>query len=82
MRENAEALAEAVSRDFGHRSPAETRLLELFPSYEAIADALKVPCSCAEDPQTNVVIGCGKAVENMQDLGQFLDDNRRRLMGR
>ena len=40
LRENAEALAEAVSRDFGHRSPAETRLLELFPSYEAIADAL------------------------------------------
>ena len=40
LRENAEALAEAVSRDFGHRSTAETRLLELFPSYEAIADAL------------------------------------------
>ena len=40
LRDNAEALAEAVSRDFGHRSSAETRLLELFPSYEAIADAL------------------------------------------
>ena len=39
LRENAEALAAAVSRDFGHRSPAETRLLELFPCYEALADA-------------------------------------------
>lgn len=39
LRDNAEALAEAVSRDFGHRSSAETRLLELFPSHEAIADA-------------------------------------------
>ena len=55
---------------------------EMFGLCEAIADALKVPCSCAEDPQTNVVIGCGKALENMQDLGKFLDDSRRRLIGR
>ena len=40
LRQNAEALAEAVSRDFGHRSSAETRLLELFPCYEALDDAL------------------------------------------
>ncbi len=39
LRENAEAIADAVSRDFGHRSPAETRLLELFPAHEAIAHA-------------------------------------------
>lgn len=49
---------------------------------EAIADTLKVPCSCAEDPQNNVVIGCGRAVENMADLGKFLDDGRRRMLGR
>jgi len=55
---------------------------ELFGLCEAIADALKVPCSVAEDPQTNVVIGCGKALENLADLGKFLDDNRRRLIGR
>ena len=55
---------------------------EMFGLCEAIADALKVPCSCAEDPQTNVVMGCGRALENMHDLGQFLDDGRRRLMGR
>ena len=40
LRDNAEALADAVRCDFGHRSPAETRLLELFPCYEAIAHAL------------------------------------------
>jgi rod shape-determining protein MreB and related proteins len=55
---------------------------ELFGLCEAIADALKVPCSVAEDPQTNVVMGCGKALENLADLGKFLDDNRRRLLGR
>ena len=51
---------------------------ELFGLCEAISDALKVPCACAEDPQTNVVMGCGCALENMRDLGRFLDDNRRR----
>ena len=55
---------------------------ELFGLCEAIADALKVPCYCAEDPQNNVVMGCGRALENLHDLGQFLDDGRRRLMGR
>ena len=39
LRENAEAIALAVSQDFGHRALAETRLLELFPSYEAIRHA-------------------------------------------
>ena len=54
----------------------------LFGLCEAIADTLKVPCSCAEDPQNNVVIGCGRALENMADLGKFLDDGRRRMLGR
>ncbi len=40
LRSNAGALMEAVSRDFGHRSPSETRLLELFPCYAAIRHAL------------------------------------------
>ncbi|WP_300320808.1 coniferyl aldehyde dehydrogenase [Accumulibacter sp.] len=39
LRDNEPAIADAVSRDFGHRSPAETRLLELFPSHEAIRHA-------------------------------------------
>jgi coniferyl-aldehyde dehydrogenase len=41
LRANADALAEAVRSDFGHRSLAETRLLELFPCYEAISHARK-----------------------------------------
>ena len=41
LRTHAPALAEAVSADFGHRSPAETRLLELFPSLAAIDHAQK-----------------------------------------
>jgi acyl-CoA reductase-like NAD-dependent aldehyde dehydrogenase len=40
LRAYAPALVEAVSADFGHRAPAETRLLELFPSQQAIAHAL------------------------------------------
>ena len=39
LRDHADALADAVRRDFGHRSPAETRLLELFPCYAALAHA-------------------------------------------
>jgi acyl-CoA reductase-like NAD-dependent aldehyde dehydrogenase len=37
--EHADAIAAAVSRDFGNRSVHETRLLELFPSLEAIKHA-------------------------------------------
>ena len=37
--EHADAIAAAVSRDFGNRSIHETRLLELFPSLEAIKHA-------------------------------------------
>ena len=39
VRENADAWAEAISRDFGNRSRHETQLLELFPSLEAIRHA-------------------------------------------
>ena len=39
LADNADALIDAVSRDFGHRSPAETRLAELFPCREAIRHA-------------------------------------------
>ncbi|EXI66873.1 MAG TPA: coniferyl aldehyde dehydrogenase [Candidatus Accumulibacter phosphatis] len=37
--DNEQAIADAVRRDFGHRSPAETRLLEIFPSHEAVRHA-------------------------------------------
>jgi coniferyl-aldehyde dehydrogenase len=39
LRDNADALCAAVDRDFGGRSPAETRMLELFPAIEAIRHA-------------------------------------------
>ncbi len=39
IRENAPAIANAISADFGNRSQHETQLLELFPSFEAIRHA-------------------------------------------
>jgi acyl-CoA reductase-like NAD-dependent aldehyde dehydrogenase len=39
LREQTDALAQAVSQDFGHRSADETRLLEIFPSLEGIKHA-------------------------------------------
>ncbi len=39
IRENAAAIANAISADFGNRSLHETQLLELFPSFEAIRHA-------------------------------------------
>jgi acyl-CoA reductase-like NAD-dependent aldehyde dehydrogenase len=41
LRENQDALAQAVDRDFRGRSCQETRLLEIFPALEAIAHARK-----------------------------------------
>ena len=41
LQESEDALADAISSDFGHRSPAETQLLELFPSLEAVKHALR-----------------------------------------
>jgi acyl-CoA reductase-like NAD-dependent aldehyde dehydrogenase len=39
VKEHAGEWAEAISRDFGGRSPHETQLLEIFPSLEAIRHA-------------------------------------------
>lgn len=36
LRENSSRIEEAISADFGHRSPHETRLLELFPCLEGV----------------------------------------------
>lgn len=41
LHENGDRLAETISADFGHRSPQETQLLELFPSLEAVRHALR-----------------------------------------
>ncbi len=40
LRDSADALADAICSDFGNRSVAETRLLELFPCHEALGHAL------------------------------------------
>jgi coniferyl-aldehyde dehydrogenase len=39
LRENADALATAISADFSHRSRHETQMLELFPALSAIKHA-------------------------------------------
>lgn len=39
LRDGEHALAEAIRQDFGHRSVHETRLLEVFPSVEAVRHA-------------------------------------------
>jgi acyl-CoA reductase-like NAD-dependent aldehyde dehydrogenase len=39
LRENIDAIADAIGKDFGSRSRHETRLLEIFPALEAIAHA-------------------------------------------
>jgi acyl-CoA reductase-like NAD-dependent aldehyde dehydrogenase len=42
-------LADAVAIDFGHRSHAETKLLEIFPSLEAVRHALRHGASWMRD---------------------------------
>lgn len=39
LRENSQAIEQAINDDFGHRSSHETRLLELFPCLEGIRHA-------------------------------------------
>lgn len=41
LHDNGDRFGEAISADFGHRSPQETQLLELFPSLEAVRHALR-----------------------------------------
>ena len=43
---------------------------------EAIYDVLHVPCGVADDPQTCVVTGCGRAVEDPTGLKDLLSDKR------
>lgn len=44
---------------------------------EAIYAALKVPCGVADDPQTSVVMGCGRALEDLNGMKHLLGDSRR-----
>ncbi|HAD10548.1 MAG TPA: coniferyl-aldehyde dehydrogenase [Porticoccaceae bacterium] len=41
LADNADAICEAISADFGHRNPTETKLVEIFGSLTAVRDARK-----------------------------------------
>lgn len=44
---------------------------------EAVYAALHVPCGVADDPQTSVVMGCGRALEDLSGMKHLLGDARR-----
>ena len=44
---------------------------------EAIYNELHIPCGVADDPQTRVVLGCGKALRNPNEYKSVLSDSRR-----
>ena len=41
LADNADAICEAISADFGHRNPTETKLVEIFGSLTAVRDTRK-----------------------------------------
>lgn len=47
---------------------------------EAIFNALNIPCGVAEDPQTCVVMGCAKVLDNPKAYDSLLKDKRRSVM--
>ena len=44
---------------------------------EAVYGALHIPCGVADDPQTSVVMGCGRALEDLQGMKHLLGDGRK-----
>jgi len=71
LHDNMAAFAEAVSVDFGHRSSAETRLLEIFPSLEGIRHARR-HCKAWMQPRRRPVslwFQPGRAEVRPQPLG-------------
>lgn len=43
---------------------------------EAIYAALKVPCGVSDDPQTSVVMGCGRALEDLNGMKHLFGETR------
>ena len=43
---------------------------------EAVYDALHIPCGVADDPQTSVAVGCGRALEPSQTNRDMLNASR------
>src|SRR4051812_38058126 len=71
LRENGAEIAAAVSRDFRSRAVAETRLLEIFPSLEAIGHARRHLRAWmrARRARTNFWFLPGRSRVMMQPLG-------------
>ncbi len=46
---------------------------------EAIYGALRTPCGVAEDPQTSIVLGCGRVLDDFSAYKNLLSDSRRGL---
>ena len=45
---------------------------------EAVYAVMKIPCGVADDPQTCVVMGCGRALEDYSALRHLLGNGRGR----
>jgi coniferyl-aldehyde dehydrogenase len=54
--DNVDAIAEAINKDFGHRSAEETKLLEIFTSVDGIRDARKKVASWMRPERRHVSI--------------------------
>lgn len=44
---------------------------------EAVYTSLRIPCGVADDPQNSVVMGCGKALDDLSSVKHLLSDGRR-----
>jgi acyl-CoA reductase-like NAD-dependent aldehyde dehydrogenase len=71
LHDSQDAIAAAISSDFGHRSRAETQLLEIFPSLEAVRHALRHGAGWMRDERrdTSVWFLPGKSKIVHQPLG-------------
>jgi acyl-CoA reductase-like NAD-dependent aldehyde dehydrogenase len=71
LKDNQGAISEAIDADFGHRCDAETRLLEFYPSLEAIAYARRrVAAWMAIEPRrTSLLFQPGRSELRYQPLG-------------
>ena len=45
---------------------------------EAVYHVLNIPCGVADDPQTSVVMGCARALEDADELRDLFAESRRR----
>lgn len=45
---------------------------------EAVYSVMKIPCGVADDPQTCVVMGCGRTLEDLSGMKHLLGNGRGR----